>query len=48
MPVRIMQYEFLFNGMVTRSFESKELAYMHAFNRGYKSVEQLGIVFTSA
>jgi hypothetical protein len=47
MPVRIMQYEFLFNGTVKKSFPAKEFAYQHAFNRGYAIVEQVGITFTT-
>jgi hypothetical protein len=47
MPVRVSKYEFLFNNLVTKTFDSKELAYKHAFDKGYQAVEFLSIIFTN-
>lgn len=43
----VAYYTFLFNGSVQKNFGCKELAYHHAFQNGYESIEMSGFVLTT-
>lgn len=47
MPVRVKKYVFVFDEQYTHTFESKEMAYYHAFQTGRTTVHQRGIIFTN-
>lgn len=43
----VHHYVFQFDHAATHMFESKELAYRHAFQYGHQSVHQVGLVLVS-
>lgn len=43
----VLNYVFLFDHVSTHRFESKELAYFHAFQYGHTSVHQVGFVLVT-
>jgi hypothetical protein len=43
----VQRYVFMFDHSATHSFESKELAYYHAFQYGHQHLHQVGLVLVT-